>query len=85
MDEHLLSAVADELIGSYDVDETVVRLPARASVIEAVEATRRLLFPGYYAHEALPAAARRLRWSGRCRMGRSGPRWSAGRTATRAC
>ena len=60
MDEALLEQVVSRLIGSYDLDATSERLPSRDVVIKAVDAIRRLLFPGFYAEEDLPCASRRF-------------------------
>lgn len=60
MDETLLERVVSRLIDSYDLDATSERLPARDAVIAAVDAIKRLLFPGFYADEALPCGSRRF-------------------------
>ncbi|MGK0360093.1 MAG: serine O-acetyltransferase [Bradymonadia bacterium] len=60
MDEALLEQVVSRLIDSYDLDATCERLPARDVVIAAVDAIKRLLFPGFYADEALPCSSRRF-------------------------
>jgi serine O-acetyltransferase len=60
MDEGLLTEVVDALLSSYDLDETSERLPAKDAVINAIDGVRRLLFPGFYADEALPCGSRRF-------------------------
>ncbi|MCB9545644.1 MAG: serine acetyltransferase [Myxococcales bacterium] len=61
MDEDQLGAIADELISSYDLDGTNERLPPREAVEAVLDQIKRLLFPGFYADEALPQASRRFR------------------------
>jgi|JI10StandDraft_1071094.scaffolds.fasta_scaffold69203_4 serine O-acetyltransferase len=61
MDEQALGAIADELLESYDLDGPAERLPPQEAVNAALEQVKRLLFPGYYADEALPVASRRFR------------------------
>ncbi|MEZ4463224.1 MAG: hypothetical protein R3F43_01560 [bacterium] len=46
MDEDQLGAIADELIGSYDLDGTSERLPPGGAVVAVLEQIKRLLFPG---------------------------------------
>ena len=47
------------LLSSYDLDDPRPRLPAREAIVGVSEQVRRLLFPGYYADEALPPVSRR--------------------------
>lgn len=63
MNQARLEAITQELLDSYDLDESEHRapLPARESIIAVVEQVRRILFPGFYADEPLPAASRRFR------------------------
>ncbi len=65
MDESELDAIVGDLLQSYDKDrppgERPPRLPPREAIVTVVEEVRRLLFPGYYAEEALPPASRRHR------------------------
>ena len=64
MDEERLGALVDALIESYDADGERLerpRLPARESIDAALELVRRILFPGFYADEALPRTSRRFR------------------------
>lgn len=60
MDEALLESVVAQLLDSYDLDATSQRLPAKDAVIAALDGIRRLLFPGFYADEALPCGSRRF-------------------------
>ena len=64
LSEKRLDGIVDALLSSYDLDHgdeerDRPRLPARESIVEVIEQVRRLLFPGYYADEALPIASRR--------------------------
>lgn len=59
-DEALLAGVVDALLESYDLDTTSERLPAKDAVIKTIADIRRLLFPGFYADEALPCGSRRF-------------------------
>lgn len=62
MDEDHLDRAVDALLASYDLDgPDVPRLPPRQAIVSTLELIRRLLFPGYYADEPLPAASRRYR------------------------
>ena len=63
MDQARLEAIADALLASYDLDDSQrrVALPAREAIVAVVEQARRILFPGFYADEPLPAASRRFR------------------------
>jgi serine O-acetyltransferase len=65
MDEARLGALVDALVESYDKDAPEPgdrpRLPAREAIDSALDHIRRVLFPGYYADEALPRASRRFR------------------------
>lgn len=64
MDEERLGALVDALIASYDADDEMLerpRLPARESIDAALALVRRILFPGFYADEALPRTSRRFR------------------------
>ncbi len=64
MDEQRLDRVVDELMASYDEDRRlgeVPGLPPQEAIVGVVEQIRRLLFPGYYAADTLPAASRRYR------------------------
>lgn len=63
MDAQRLESIADALLASYDLDDrrNRVALPAREAIVAVVEQARRILFPGFYADEPLPAASRRFR------------------------
>lgn len=64
MDEERLGALVDALLESYDADGERFerpRLPARESIDAALALIRRILFPGFYADEALPRTSRRYR------------------------
>lgn len=64
MDEERLEALVDALVRSYDEDGERFerpRLPARESIDATLELIRRILFPGFYADEALPRTSRRFR------------------------
>lgn len=64
MDEERLAALVDALIDSYDEDGERFerpRLPARESIDATLGLIRRILFPGFYADEALPRTSRRFR------------------------
>ncbi|MCA9538861.1 MAG: serine acetyltransferase [Myxococcales bacterium] len=66
MDEATLDALTDALLRSYDLDREPgtpepPRLPAREVIIAVLDDVRRILFPGYYADEPLPAASRKYR------------------------
>ncbi len=64
MDEERLGALVDALIEGYDADGENFerpRLPARESIDQTLELIRRILFPGFYADEALPRTSRRFR------------------------
>ena len=59
MDTESLRAIAEALLRSYDLDQAErPRLPARQAVVHTIDAIRRILFPGFYAEEKLPAASR---------------------------
>lgn len=64
MSEDRLDRVVGELMASYDADlrlGEVPGLPPQEAIVVVVEQVRRLLFPGYYADDQLPAASRRYR------------------------
>lgn len=61
MDEQALGAIADELLESYDLDGPAERLPPQEAVNAVLDQIKQLLFPGFYADEALPVASRRFR------------------------
>jgi serine O-acetyltransferase len=59
MDTESLRTIAEALLRSYDLDQAQrPRLPARQAVVHTIDAIRRILFPGFYAEENLPAASR---------------------------
>ena len=62
-EEDDLDRVVDALLESYDAQgecaASAPTLPSRESIVSAVEQLRGLLFPGYYAALAVPAASRR--------------------------
>jgi serine O-acetyltransferase len=58
-----ITAITEALVESYALDPTDDRpqLPASQAIAAVLEETRRLLFPGYYAEEALPQASCRFK------------------------
>lgn len=59
LSEARLEGIVQSLLSSYDLDRRPgPRLPAREAIVSVIEQVRRLLFPGYYSDEALPAVSR---------------------------
>ncbi|MFN3200980.1 MAG: serine O-acetyltransferase EpsC [Bradymonadia bacterium] len=60
MTEEELTAAVDALVATYE-QPIERRLPPKDAIVATMEQIRRLLFPGYYAEETLPASSCRYR------------------------